>query len=275
MTNMHISVGIYINDKQTNRVIGHKPNEQFETSSTIKVPIIYLALKKAADTKIPLNRMFFIEPRHRSNGSGIINWTNWKKLTLADLITSITTYSDCVATNVLIDFIGGKNTINAFLKNQTPHTRLIMPQLNFPETVSGMPKVGITTAFEMSRLFSMLIESDWPDEYQKFITEVLANVDTSWFQEMLPKNLEIGLWHKTGSMINVDSQGDTVFNAVGLIRCQRREFHFALMSRTKFEASATDKNILQLRRHLVVEYFINSLKELMFLPTFVEQASMD
>src|SRR4051794_7158975 len=108
---MHSVSSIYMRDIHSEIKLADNQDILFESSSTIKLPIIYLAIQKAVDSNTSLNQFLPIEPRHKSNGSGIINWTNWKKLTLAQLIASITTYSDCVATNVLIEFVGGKRSV--------------------------------------------------------------------------------------------------------------------------------------------------------------------
>lgn len=265
MSETNTLTSIYIVDTHGNGVYGHDENIIFESSSTIKVVILYLALRKSWTCKVPLNTMFAIELRHMSNGSGIINWTDWKRLTLADLITYITTYSDCVATNILIEFVGGKRAINNFLKARNDRTRLCMPMLNFPEQDSEMPNVGMTTAQEMTELFILLESTTWPSKYQLFIREKLAVVHMSWFEEMLPKSSGLKIWHKTGSMINVGKYGDTVFNVAGLIKYKGREYYFALMSRTQFAASATDSQILHLKQSLV-RHFVAKLEEFISQP---------
>ncbi len=57
-------------------------------------------------------------PRHDSTGSGIINWTDWEAITFHDLIYCLLVYSDCVATNMLIDYIGSQSKINRWLQAQ-------------------------------------------------------------------------------------------------------------------------------------------------------------
>lgn len=256
-----ITTGIYIKNAKSGEEVKLLENTLFESSSTIKVPIIYMTLQKAAAEGLPLSQSLKIEKRHQSNGSGIINWTNWEQLALADLISSITRYSDCVATNVLIEFVGGKRTINNFLKSRGLQTRLIMPLLNFPSRERVMPKVGMTTAYEISKLFTELVDYNWPEPYRQFLYSKLAVVDTSWFETLLPNALSIKIWHKTGSMINIGASGDTVFNCAGVIGLNNQKYAFALMSRSKLGANASGQQVLELRRRLV-KAFLNELRKI-------------
>lgn len=244
-------MGWLIRNLLTGKELGKNENSLFETSSTIKAPLVYLALQKVIHNSISLETMLSVEKRHLSTGSGIVNWTDWRKLTVRDALRYTVKYSDCVTSNMLIDFIGGKRRVNLQLKKLSSTTKLIKPMITFGEREYKMPKVGQTTPREMLELFLLLRNSSWPLELSQFIKEIFNDIYASWFDAHVPSMLKKNLLHKTGSMINIGRVGDTVFNVVGIIEIRHIPFAFSFYTRTKFESKPDEAQIEYLQAELV------------------------
>ena len=209
----------------------HK-NKQWESSSTIKIPIIYLALQKMTANRVPLSGTLTRQLYHDSIGSGIINWTDWRDISFYHLIQFTLVYSDCVATNMLIDYVGGRQALNKWLTDEGFSTRLTMDYIDFAEEETSLPSVGTTTAKEMMDLYKLLEDEKWPTDYRRLLNNSMSHVHQSWFAESLGETTNLAaLKHKTGSMIDCGPYGETVYNAAGSFRRGSKKYYFCLLSR--------------------------------------------
>jgi beta-lactamase class A len=214
-----IRLGIYLKNLSTNTTFKWRFDETFETSSTIKIPIMYFGLQKAAQNDfVDLTKQLTIANDDMHQGSGIVYWTDWKSLSLFQHLKLIAQYSDCVTTNVVVRYIGGPHILNTLLQaHDAKQTRLLMNPLNFDTDTSVMQHVGSTTPYQMAELFykSYMAQGRLGQEFKNLTSEVT----TSFFQEGLAYNgiTPYKIWHKTGSMFDCDKNGDTAFNAVGVL----------------------------------------------------------
>jgi len=200
-----------------------------ESSSTIKVPIIQLALETMLDRGDTLSKELRRLPHHTSRGSGILNWTDAKSVSLHNLISTLLVYSDCLATNMLLDYIGGQQSLNAWLGKQGLMTRLHMRYLDFSDGETKMPSVGTTTALELAQLFKQLETAVWSNDVKKLLYHASSHINQSWLELNLNSPLS-DLRHKTGSMINEGSDGETVLNAAGGFSLNGTRYYFGLLS---------------------------------------------
>jgi len=224
-----------------------------ESSSTIKVPILLLALKDMVSRQIPLEALMDRKQHHNTKGSGILNWTDAKSFNFEALIETTLVYSDCLATNMLLDFIGGQKRLNEWLAGQGLMTRLDLPYLHFTGSEDYMPKVGTTSAREMLSLYKQLDNQPWPKDYKDLLNRSMSNVHESWLELNLPGKLE-NFKHKTGSMINCGPMGETVYNAVGSFGHNNAKYYFCLLSRD-FLNTDTDKSENSMKQYLATSLF--------------------
>ncbi len=212
------------------------PNKLVESSSTIKLPIMLLVLEKIDSGKLHYWSRFKIYQRHFSSGSGILNWMNKKSISVFEALRLIAKYSDCVATNVLIDYLGGAKQINKQMADRGYKTRLHMDVLDFEEDDESMPHIGTTSAHEMMELMQDVFERTKRRD-KLAVRLIFRNIDTSWFELGLGKDIP-SLYHKTGSMIAVGPTKDTVFNVVGVVDGSPRVY-FAYLSRGHLTETTT------------------------------------
>lgn len=225
--NSPTETALFIETDQS-QVSAHRADQPMESSSTIKIPILYLALAKAARSGHGPDHTLARRPHHASRGSGILNWTAADRFSLAELLMTTMIYSDCLATNMLLDYIGGQASLNAWLADNGFISRLQMPYLYFSDDETVMPSVGTTTAREIARLFKRLTASAWPAALAQLVNRGTSRVHESWLEGGLAAPLP-QLHHKTGSMIG--SGGQTVLNAAGRFRFNGRIHYFGLLSR--------------------------------------------
>lgn len=233
-----IRTAIAIKDDAGTLVFGQNQVLQWESSSTIKIPILVMTVEKITRENTPLEHQLVRRPHHATKGSGILHWTALTDISLRDLISTTLIYSDCLATNMLIDFVGGHNVVNRWLADRGFVTRLLMPYLIFSGEETAMPEVGRTTAAEMLELYKLLENADCPADVRQMIDSASSHVNESWLELSLPAGLE-GLKHKTGSMIDCGPDGDTVFNAAGSFTRHGRKFYFCLLSSGRLRDSQT------------------------------------
>jgi hypothetical protein len=223
------SLAISIRDESGNDVYKHDADMLRESSSTIKIPILALTFKRMIEQQISLHSTLTRQDHHSTKGSGILNWTDLMQISLKDLIYTTFVYSDCLATNMLIDFIGGQRKLNSWLETSGFETRLRMPYLTFTDDEQVMPGVGRTTAFEILSLYRQLDGIKVSDETKQLMSFSTSHVNESWLELSLPSKLS-GLHHKTGSMINCGPRGETVFNAAGKFKKGTKQYFFGLLS---------------------------------------------
>jgi len=225
------SISIFIEDSRGGNQKTMYADDLMESSSTIKIPLLAMALQKLSADGLNLDDQLPRLPHHASTGSGILNWTAASEYSFKDLLSTLVIYSDCLAANMLIDFVGGQSALNNWLAGQGFKTKLLIPYFHFSDQKGQMPVVGSTTAREMVQLFELLEDeinlSEQPVKY--LLEQSLTHINESWFELALAKPLT-GLRHKTGSMIDCGPHGETVYNAAGSYRAGKHKFHFCVLS---------------------------------------------
>lgn len=242
--NPPVDLAIFIETDTGRLIAARQPDRRMESSSTIKLPILFLALTKATQQGHGPATTLPRQDHHASRGSGILNWTSLTEVSLSDLLTTTMVYSDCLATNMLLDYIGGQASLNAWLAKNGFLTRLHMAYLDFSEEEPVMPSVGTTTAREIAQLFKRLATTAWPEPLAGLVKYATGHVNQSWLELNSPVTLP-NLHHKTGSMIGSGRSGETVLNAAGSVESAGRTAYFGLLSRglTGPAGSATETKL--------------------------------
>jgi beta-lactamase class A len=109
--------GIYVKHLKTGEEASVLGDEHFESASTIKVATMVLAYRLADDGKLDLDERMELKPSDMRGGSGIYRYKDLGlKPTVRDLITEMIITSDNTATDKMIAKVGGKEKVNAFLR---------------------------------------------------------------------------------------------------------------------------------------------------------------
>jgi hypothetical protein len=195
----------------------HRQSDIFETSSTIKTLILKLFIDQMKLENSPLSRLFSVLDHHFSNGSGIVGYTDWKVVTIENIIEFTCRFSDCVTTNIMIDYLGGAKSINSLVRDYRGSTKLHLDQITFDPLSDQMPVVASTTPLESALWMRSLKESIKDTVYESPTLKGFQTIDKPWFDPFSgPTCLKRqDTDFKTGSMIDIGDDGLTVMNVVG------------------------------------------------------------
>lgn len=164
-------VGIYATDMNGNEV-KYNENKKFEAASCIKLFILIEYFKQISEGKINLDDIFIYDEQDNIPGvnSGVIGSLDYGlKLTSKDYATLMIVYSDNIATNKLIDYLGIEN-INNTIKELGFKDTIIFNKLNLLKYF----KFGSTTPYEYAKAYQMILNNKIiNEEISKNILELL------------------------------------------------------------------------------------------------------
>lgn len=182
--NTNYDVGVYATD-MNGREVKYNENKVYETASCIKLFILIEYFKQVYEGRIKVDDYFVYTEVDNLEGlnSGIISSLDYGlKLTTKDYATLMIIYSDNIATNKLIDFLGIDNinkTIGELgFKNTTLFNRLDLVKYH---------KFGCTTPYEYAMTYKMIYDGKViNEEVSRNILEVLKKQK---YHDMLVKGL--------------------------------------------------------------------------------------
>jgi beta-lactamase class A len=107
-----LSSGVFVMDVETGNYVNIDGDRVFPAASTIKLPIL-VALFEAVDAgRVNVNEVLTVRKDLIASGSGTLQASPGKKLTVLETAKYMITISDNTATNMLIEKIGGKEYLN-------------------------------------------------------------------------------------------------------------------------------------------------------------------
>jgi len=201
------------------------PQSILECSSTIKLAIVTIAIQKLRSGKGDISKRYKILPKYDSvKGSGVIHWRRFKrKYSINEMIKLIFLYSDCVATNFLIDFVGGKETVNRWLQvNGCNNTKLLVESIDFPAVVEndyGPDSVGLTSARDLYTLATIYNAEAEYKGIKNMIRKSSRRGFTYFALYAKYNNLEVKML-KTGSMLYFEEKDlkNSLLHLSGIVR---------------------------------------------------------
>lgn len=164
-------IGFYIKDLKGNE-IKYNENKFFESASCIKVFILIEYFKQIFENR--KNALEYFEYKKEDNipglNSGIISTFDYGlKLTSKDYVTLMIIYSDNIATNKIINYLGIDN-INKTIKELGFKDTHLFNELNLVKYF----KFGQTTPYEYAKVYDMLLNNEViNEEVSKNCLEIL------------------------------------------------------------------------------------------------------
>ena len=118
--------GIYVKHLTTGQEAAVRADDNFNSASVIKIPIMVLAYQLAEQGKLKLDARVTMNRRDVRGGSGVLRYHDLGlQPTIRDLITQMIITSDNTATDMMITQVGGVDAVNHWLKaNSYPELRL-------------------------------------------------------------------------------------------------------------------------------------------------------
>lgn len=125
-------VGVLITDQMGNVLFSHAPDDTFPAASTIKVPLLILALQEAQRGNLSLSERVIMQAGDRVPGAGVLHELEaGLALTWRDVLTLMIVVSDNTATNLLIDALGIPE-VNRWLQDQGLLATRLVGKLQLP-----------------------------------------------------------------------------------------------------------------------------------------------
>ena len=184
LNNVEGEFGVYFEDIQDHNRVIINGNLVFCAASTIKIPLVALVLKEYEEGKFDINDKVDIKLENRVGGTGVIrNLDKSFKPTILDLINLALVVSDNIATNQLIDIVGGFGKINEF--NQSiglNNTKFQRKMLDLKSLNEGLD--NCTTAKDLGTLLTLIAEGKCVSKKSSEL--IIKILKTQQFRQKLP-----------------------------------------------------------------------------------------
>ena len=110
--------GIYLKCLETSEEIAINADEQMDTMSVIKIPLMVESFRQIGEGKFKLTDRIPLRNEDKRPGTGIIrSLDEGVQLTIKDLLTLMIIVSDNTATDLMFNQVGGIEPVNALMKD--------------------------------------------------------------------------------------------------------------------------------------------------------------
>lgn len=218
----HGKVAVYAHQLNTGKTIAIDADVPVQTASTIKLALLWTALREVALGRAAWNEKLTLQPGEGVGGSGILHFLDTPvTLTLKDVATMMVIVSDNTGTNLLIDRFTTAKTDSNMAALGLDQTWLYKKVSKSP--VGAMPAdqkkfgLGKTTARQISTVMEKIGRCDLNLPGQPVIDQARADVAckpaiemlrNQFYRDTIPRYLETldnteegsGIASKTGSL---------------------------------------------------------------------------
>ncbi|CAD5981242.1 Beta-lactamase TEM-12 [Planktothrix tepida] len=197
--------GVFLVDLDTGNYVDISGETPIPAASTIKVPILVSFFQAVDEGRIRLDEILTMEEKHIAKGSGELqDKPVGSKFTALETATLMITNSDNTATNMIIDRLGGIESLNQqFVSWQLKQTQMqnILPDLEGTNKTSSKDLVTLMAEINQGKLVSV--------KSRDFMLRIMQQTRN---RSLLPSGLGEGAFiaHKTGNI-------DTVSGDIGLV----------------------------------------------------------
>lgn len=253
--------GIYIKCLETNEEIAIGADQQMETMSTIKIPLMVEVLEQIKAGKFKLTDKYTFVAADSQPGTGTIQRLDpGAVMTVKDLITMMIIVSDNTATEVLYRMVGGPEVVNKRMESLgLAHTRaMAMPSKWFAALRSapsseqlyreGKNPFGYTTAREMGRLLEMMEKRQLVDRDSSEL--MLRAMRGQLYRTRIPRYVTgYTIPHKTGDFLPF------VGDDVGVLESDQRNIVISIYTNNHYGSGEMLENAIGLVARDVADYF--------------------
>jgi beta-lactamase class A len=184
---------VYIQDLKSNRWAGYKSTISVPAASVIKLPLLLLALRQLDAGTVSLNTHLFAEPYFQAEGSGYTQYMSpYKAFLFQDVLRLMIQVSDNTATNLVINQLGGVESVNAQLH------ALGLEQTHLNNWLPDIAGTNVVSMRDMAETLEQLLHSAvLSPQSQAMAQRILEGThNRSLLPFLLPSGTKIA--HKTG-----------------------------------------------------------------------------
>jgi len=224
--------GVYVRDLEGDFGFGVRPDEEFFTASTIKLPVMVAIYRKVDEGELSLSQMIEIKEEDWAAGAGWLQWERaGTKQTVGDLLLLMMTQSDNVATNALVRTVGGADRVNEVANSLGAENTLLYQKLSSER--AAIPQLdNRSTPRDMATMLQKIADGEAASEKScGYMIDLMYLDDLDWWLDAgLPANVYAA--NKAGWLYEV-------YDDVGIVKAGDRPYVVAIMS--KYGSGDVDK----------------------------------
>jgi beta-lactamase class A len=216
--------GVYVRDIEGDFGYGIRPDEEFFTASTIKLPVMVAVYRKVDEGELSLSQMIEIKEEDWAAGAG---WLQWERAgtrqTVGDLLLLMMTQSDNVATNALVRTVGGADHINEVARSLGAENTLLYQKVSSER--AAIPQLdNRSTPRDMATMLQKIADGESASEKScGYMIDLMDLNELDWWLDAgLPANVYAA--NKAGWLYEV-------YDDVGIVKAGDRPYVVAIMSK--------------------------------------------
>jgi beta-lactamase class A len=224
--------GVYVRDLEGDFGYGVRPDEEFFTASTIKLPVMVAVYRKVDEGELSFSQMIEIKEEDWAAGAG---WLQWERAgtrqTVGDLLLLMMTQSDNVATNALVRTVGGADHVNEVARSLGAENTLLYQKVSSER--AAIPQLdNRSTPRDMAAMLQEIADGEAASEKScGYMIELMDLNELDWWLDAgLPANVYAA--NKAGWLYEV-------YDDVGIVKAGDRPYVVAIMS--KYGSGDVDK----------------------------------
>jgi beta-lactamase class A len=224
--------GVYVRDLEGDFGYGVRPDEEFFTASTIKLPLMVAVYRKVDEGELSFSQMIEIKEEDWAAGAG---WLQWERAgtrqTVGDLLLLMMTQSDNVATNALVRTVGGADHVNEVARSLGAENTLLYQKVSSER--AAIPQLdNRSTPRDMAAMLQEIADGEAASEKScGYMIELMDLNELDWWLDAgLPANVYAA--NKAGWLYEV-------YDDVGIVKAGDRPYVVAIMS--KYGTGDVDK----------------------------------
>jgi beta-lactamase class A len=216
--------GVYVRDLEGDFGYGVRPDEEFFTASTIKLPVMVAVYRKVDEGELSYSQMIEIKEEDWAAGAG---WLQWERAgtrqTVGDLLLLMMTQSDNVATNALVRTVGGADHINEVARSLGAENTLLYQKVSSER--AAIPQLdNRSTPRDMATMLQKIADGEAASEKScGYMIDLMDLNELDWWLDAgLPANVYAA--NKAGWLYEV-------YDDVGIVKAGDRPYVVAIMSK--------------------------------------------
>lgn len=196
----HGILGLGLKNLDTGEELTVNGDEPFPTASTIKLAVLCAVFDELSSPSGRLKDYYATrtyDAATSTGGSGFVQrFRDGSKVEIKELLHFMVTVSDNVATNMLVDAIGGLQTVNDWLMNHqfktTRMASLVGGRSVWDAEMRTVWGLGVTTPNEMRRLCEMIVKGEAGST--SATDEMLRLLGHQYFDGSIPAEIPPTVW---------------------------------------------------------------------------------
>jgi beta-lactamase class A len=215
----------------TGEEVQFNAHQVWGTASSIKIAIMMEVFQQAKNGKLDLGKRVELQKSDQVGGSGILQeFAAGLAPTIGDLTALMIVLSDNTATNMLLDRLGGVETVNKSLRDKGFQTLVIHSPVDFDVIGDDIRRFAEGSPAELMRLVELFVRGEIVDgksceamlgimKRQQYLDQIPRYIDFNPYAEELKLEEEVMVASKTGFFTGTRVDAGALFLPEGRTIC--------------------------------------------------------